>query len=163
LFGTNWDISYYRKVRILLSEFRKALNAQERISSGSLKYWFRKPRNWKGELQDKHLELGKYRCSIVIENSMEFLTEKLFDALFSGCIPIYVGPKVSSFDIPEDLLIQTSPSIDSINAAIRIAKKMDYTEWSNKVQDWLLSQKTIENWEMDNVYRRISKAIHDLE
>lgn len=163
LFGTKWNISYYRKARILISEFHKVLNAQERISTGALKYWFRKPRNWKGEIEDKHQELSKYRYSIVIENSLEFLTEKLFDALFSGCIPIYVGPKVTSFDIPEDLLVQTSPSIESINAAIRTAKEMDYIEWSKKVQNWLSSQKTIEKWEMDNVYKQISKAIHDLE
>jgi hypothetical protein len=163
LFGTQWNISYYRKVRILLSEIRKLIRAKEEISYSSTKYWFRKPDNWKGELRDKHQELSKYRYSVVIENSMEFLTEKLFDALFAGCIPIYVGPKVTYFGIPEDLLIQASPSFESINAAICSAKEIDYIEWSKKVEFWLLRKNTIENWEMDHVYRRISKAIQDLE
>jgi hypothetical protein len=48
-----------------------------------------------GEVENKHeiLKLSKY--SLVIENSNSTITEKLFDSLINGCIPVYFGPDLS--------------------------------------------------------------------
>jgi len=162
LYGTEWDISLYRKLRILASEIRKILRMREKTSHRALKYWFRKAPNWKGAIENKHKYLARYRYSVVIENSQEFLTEKLFDAFFSGTIPIYVGPDISRFKIPEDLVIQVSPTLDAIRKGIEIAKELDYELWLSNLENWLAKQTTLEDWELERVYKRISVSIQEL-
>ena len=62
---------------------------------------------YRGYSQSKLHTLNKYKFAFCIENSVEegYLSEKLFDALLSRCIPIYLGsPEVSKF-IPNDLFV----------------------------------------------------------
>ena len=49
---------------------------------------------YKGRVDDKREVLSKYKFSICfenMENKMGFVTEKIFDSMCSGCIPIYLG------------------------------------------------------------------------
>jgi hypothetical protein len=162
LYGTGWAISRYLKMRILLSEFRKLIRIRETTNFNALKYWFRNPPNWNGAIDDKDEHLREYKYSIVIENSEEFLTEKLFDAFFAGSIPVYVGPDISSFHIPKDLAVQVSPTLNSIIEGIRLAKEIDYNKWLQSVEKWLTTRATFENWEVNHVYKKISLQIQEL-
>jgi hypothetical protein len=95
----------------------------------------------------------------VIENSKEFLSEKLFDAFFAKCIPVYVGPKVENFDIPKNLVIQCDPNIVSISEGIRKAEDMDYDSWLEELNNWLNSDQTIKRWSFDSYVGEISKML----
>jgi alpha(1,3/1,4) fucosyltransferase len=60
-----------------------------------------------GEIISKHETLKRYKYSMCIENSSQpgYITEKLFDALFAGCVPIYYGaPNINKY-IPNDCFI----------------------------------------------------------
>lgn len=70
---------------------------------------------FKFAVKEEHVEnkldaLLPFKYCIVIENESDWVTEKIFDALKSGCIPIYIGadlnfiPKVleSSIIVPRD-------------------------------------------------------------
>ena len=54
-----------------------------------------KPRpSYKGKVQEKQSVLKKTKFSICYENVSElqgYITEKIFDSFFSGCVPIYWG------------------------------------------------------------------------
>lgn len=57
--------------------------------------------------KSKHSTLQDYRFSIAYENSCEpdYLSEKIFDCLSSGCVPVYLGaPNVQDY-IPRDAFI----------------------------------------------------------
>jgi hypothetical protein len=46
------------------------------------------------------------RYHLIVENSTTTITEKLFDAVWAGCIPIYVGPSLTEFKLPNNLAIE---------------------------------------------------------
>ena len=50
-------------------------------------------------MENKWSVLRNYRYCIVIENSSDFVSEKLFDAVSMGCLPLYVGPNLENFGI----------------------------------------------------------------
>ncbi|MBI3853731.1 MAG: hypothetical protein HY298_26095 [Verrucomicrobia bacterium] len=55
----------------------------------------------------KHLTLHDYRFCIAYENSVEtdYLSEKMFDCFFSGCVPIYLGAPNVLDSVPKDTFI----------------------------------------------------------
>ncbi|MEP6690045.1 MAG: glycosyltransferase [Gemmatimonadaceae bacterium] len=48
---------------------------------------------WRGPVDDKHEAMSRYRFAICYENMVldGWITEKLFDCLYSGVVPIYLG------------------------------------------------------------------------
>jgi hypothetical protein len=50
-----------------------------------------------GKVGNKHEINSKYRISIVIENSLDYVSEKLFDALAAGTYVVYLGPDLDQF------------------------------------------------------------------
>jgi hypothetical protein len=159
VYGTDWDMRLGKQVRYVLSHLRIALENSQLPRISGLRYWFRKPKNWLGSPQEKLNILSNYKFSLVIENSTEFMTEKIFDSFFGGCIPIYVGPDLDHFGIPRDLYIQAEPNLESIIEGLERAKKINYTDWKTRTQDWLASSATHELWEADKVFQRIFSKI----
>jgi hypothetical protein len=47
---------------------------------------------YRGSTEDKHVVVSRYRVSICIENSGDYVSEKLFDAIRAQTLPVYVGP-----------------------------------------------------------------------
>jgi hypothetical protein len=68
-------------------------------------------RAWQGEIaagiRAKRTLLSHYRFAICFENTVfpGYLTEKLFDCLLAGCIPIYWGDPTVAAQIPSELWI----------------------------------------------------------
>lgn len=79
-------------------------------SSFWLPYWKNKNKImsvYKGECQSKFDILGNYKFSLCFEN-MEmkgYVTEKIFDCLYSGTIPIYLGAQNIQDYFPENIYI----------------------------------------------------------
>ena len=50
-------------------------------------------RSWRGPLDDKYEAMSRYRFAICYENMVldGWITEKLFDCLYAGVVPIYLG------------------------------------------------------------------------
>jgi hypothetical protein len=84
--------------------------------------------------------MQRYKFALVIENELSYMSEKLFDAFFAGCIPIYVGPNVANYKIPKGLVIQCQPTVTSLIDGIEIAKKTNYENYQQELQDWLKSE-----------------------
>lgn len=75
-----------------------------------LPYWKsrrRLMRVYKGPCKSKHETLSRYTFSLCFENmAMDgYITEKLFDCLYAGAIPIYLGAKDIGEWIPQDVYI----------------------------------------------------------
>ncbi|HEY3390947.1 MAG TPA: glycosyltransferase family 10, partial [Prolixibacteraceae bacterium] len=55
-------------------------------------------------VENKLVEMGNYRFNLCIENCSfpGYITEKLFDSIFAGCIPVYLGaPDITNYVPPE--------------------------------------------------------------
>jgi hypothetical protein len=98
---------------------------------------------------DSKSVMNQYRFSLIIENSLDYVSEKLFDAIQFGTVPIYVGPQLSEFGIPNEVAIQCEPSevqvadkiaslrgdltlaIDTLKAGRKFMTSFEAKEWSN--------------------------------
>ena len=158
VYGTSWDISFLKKSK-WFGALIICIGGKKYPRISSLSGFFKKYPQWKGTPKDKLLVMRDYKISLVIENSSEFLTEKLFDSFFAGCIPVYVGPDISDFGIPRELVVQVEPNIDDISKGIEDARKMDYERWSIACGEWLASPQVKSQWSVDSVFEEIIEKI----
>ncbi len=154
VYGREWNMGIQRKFLRLAFELVIALTS-------GLKWRFRqkglfsKPARMMGAIQDKLGTMARYKVALVIENSNEFISEKLFDAFLAGCIPVFVGPKLQQWDIPSELTYIAEPNIESINDQIQLALKADFNDFQKKLLHWLKQPETLNSWESSNVWNRV--------
>jgi len=160
LFGRNWNIGTMKRVRIATIHLLLCLRALKLPQRSSLVYWFRRPVKAIASPDSKADALQVFGIALVIENSAEFLTEKIFDALTNLCIPVYVGPLPSNFGIPEDLFVYADPNVEAIKKAISIARLIDYVEWKERTIRWVTSQETRRQWSHDAIFGQICELIY---
>jgi hypothetical protein len=159
LYGYGWNISLKSMLRASLVELRKYTIKPQRIKLKGLKYYFRKQINYKGSVENKILTMEKYRIAVVIENTPNYVSEKLFDSLSAGCIPVYVGPDLNQYEIPINLYIQAQPNRESILNSIETAKKVDYAIWFKELENWFKSDDCRDNWSHETYLGRLRDLI----
>lgn len=163
LFGHGWDASPAKVGRMVLSHLLSAVLTRQSISVNSFQYLFARQPNFKGPVVDKIQTLSQYRYSLVIENSVEYMSEKLFDSLFAGTIPIYVGPPVSQFGIPQGIVFEAEPTLQSIRQCLSLAKAADFAKWQEATWNFLNHPSTFENWSSERIFSRILAYIENDE
>ena len=92
---------------------------------------------------------------------MEYMSEKLFDSLFAGTLPIYVGPNPVDFGMPEFVAICSKPDINSITNAIEQARTIDLDSWRASVLAWLKSDGVEQAWSGPFVTQQIIDNIDE--
>jgi hypothetical protein len=117
LYGTNWNDGFrfdwlHWSMSLVNSNYHE-------ISLKSLFGIGKKYRNYKGVTSDKNKTLSEYKISIVIENSADFVSEKLFDSARAGCVSVYVGPSLEQYGIPAESAIQVQPNFKIIVETVR--------------------------------------------
>lgn len=156
-YGLDWDAPVRVLFPRILLELVKAIVAFEGIKLRQPKVLSR-PLNNKGAVEDKLATMSRYKVALVTENSADYVSEKLFDAWFAGCIPVYVGPELRDWDIPDELYVRAEPTLDDIRRAIASALSMDAKSHQAEVRDWLALDETRKKWEYQAV---ISGIFHD--
>ena len=146
VYGHGWNKSFASKLKNILIEIRGLYRYPTKISFKGLKKYLKRTPRYQGVSLNKQETLSNYQYALVIENSFEFFSEKFFDALVSGCIPIYVGVDLAKFQIPEDLYIKAAPNVDSIARAFNEARRIDYDLWRHRALLWLEDEKTKNRW-----------------
>lgn len=161
LFGQGWNMSLNEKLKHYLSNLWIALKSGQRPRFSGGKYFLHNTANWKGAPEDKREIALRYKYSLVIENSKEFITEKFFDALFSGCIPVYVGPNLEEFNIPNNLYVKAENNLEDISQKIKSLHEIDYGKWRAECSDWLSGYEVRSTWKSENVNLEIIKQIRE--
>lgn len=110
LYGMGWDVPPYRMGQTWVPAtgqriMRSAQAAWHRVHTPELLAAAR--RAWRGAAGDKAATLGRYRFAVCFENmDLEgWITEKLFDCLFSGTVPIYLGAPDIEHWVPRECFI----------------------------------------------------------
>jgi hypothetical protein len=161
VWGFDWDMPWFRRATKVLEELLIPLNHGFGIKPGAIKGWLKSPLSLRGTTEDKLSTLASYKYSLVIENSIEYMSEKLFDSLFAGTFPIYVGPNPVDFGMPEFVAIHSKPDINSIMNAIETAKTIDLESWRASVLDWLKSDGVEQAWSWPFVVKQIIDRIDE--
>jgi len=159
LFGMEWDRATFRSVLKMAKECFIALRGDGRLTFACLANLWTKPLNYLGDSKDKLETLSKYRYSVVIENSLEFMSEKLIDCILAGTIPVYVGPPTHTFGIPQHLIFSAEPNLESINKALTKAEESNWGAWRAAASDWVFSASSRATWEAKNCDIRIIKDL----
>lgn len=159
LYGARWNFDLFHRLLTFAEEMRLAIMSGNLPRLSNSRGWLKWPSNWKGATTSKLDTLSRYKYSLAIENSTGYLSEKIFDAFFARCIPIYVGPDVDKFGIPANLVVQVEPTLNSIERGIELAKAMDYEQWLASLNSWLMSDEVFNKWSATNVYDAIVSEI----
>ena len=159
VWGMGWQISLPTKVKRLLDELLIPLRNGFPVNPSSMQGWFKRPRSYKGPSGDKLATLSNYKYSLVIENSPDYMSEKLFDCFFSGTLPIYVGPDPGDFGIPAFAAIRSKPNIESVFESIELARAINLQDWRSSVLAWLRSEGVEQMWSGPYVLRQIIDKI----
>lgn len=85
----------------------------------------------KGPVKSKIETLGRYKFSICFENSFDELgavSEKIFDSMAAGCIPVYYGaPDIEDY-VPKDCFIDYR-NFENLNELSKFLCEMDQAEY----------------------------------
>jgi hypothetical protein len=144
-----------------LKSFAQAVLSLKLPRLSGLDLWFQDYPKSKGPVDDKLKTMSEYKYALVIENSAEYMSEKLMESLFAGCIPIYVGPDPEEFGIPRELVIRAQPSLLSIQEALREANRWDMNEFQTKLRAFLGSSVVRDQWDHTSVYKRLLQKIQN--
>ena len=158
LYGTNWNkglaFDWWHWSRSALNSNPKEISIRSIFGIG------RKYSNYFGQTPLKKETLADYRIAIVIENSADFVSEKLFDAISAGCLVVYVGPSLSRFGIENSNIVVCSESRSEIRKACLELLKLDVSDQYKVALAQNVSLRAIsENWENKNVLRLLAKDI----
>lgn len=157
VFGHGWDRKLHVRLAHRVFELLRTLVARRVPSLEGIRYVLSRPLTFKGATQDKVKEMSKYSVALVVENSQELLTEKLFDAWFAGCVPVYVGPSVKKFSLPSELVVQSEPDLEHLKAAIDSAINLDRSQFLKSLEQFLASSVGSE-WQAKNAIKTVLEA-----
>lgn len=159
LYGHDWDMKFNRKIKELLIAIRRNLQTATPISFASIVLWLSPNPKSLGIVESKSAVMSGYKYALIIENENTYVSEKIFDAFFSGCIPVYVGPTINNLIIPEELYISALPSVEGVRKSIYKVQEIDYEKWIIRLNAWLSSTETQDYWGESAVQKVLSKRI----
>ena len=139
LYGIGWDeIKVYNRY---LNYILKKLHISKIIKPNFLSY--------KGKINSKKEILEKYKFAICYENAKDiegYITEKIFDCFFAGCIPIYWGANNIIDHIPKDCFIDKRDfiSYESLYDFIINMNDVAYMKYLNNIETYINSKKRLE-------------------
>jgi len=156
LFGKGWNNVFVKAnvISILLKFFRQKFNLNKKVALQS----------WKGLLEKKGDVMASYDFSICLENVYDidgYVSEKIYDSMFYGCIPIYIPSSHKNLDlIPDNLFINPNEfeSLDEMVIYCKSLSEEDKNLWRSRMDDFLVkNRKKLSSKEFTN---RIMNAIN---
>lgn len=161
LYGIDWDMpilpaGFYGKVLRFL---------WRRISLGKV---FTPFPSYRGRVAHKSEILKNTRFSICYENVRDipgYITEKIFDSFFSGCVPIYLGASNISSYIPSNCFINRKDftGYDELYRYLRGMTEEEFSGYQQRILNYLQSDGA-HKFSAEAMARVITKKIiEDLE
>lgn len=140
LYGIGWD-RYCFKDR--LAKFKEAWGRFFCFQEGSKRTVPMLPGypSYKGQVMSKNEMLRKYKFAVCYENVRDipgYITEKIFDCFFAGCVPVYLGASNVTDFIPQDTFIdkRNFSSYDELYKYIKGMSDEEYTEYLDAIKDY---------------------------
>lgn len=161
LFGRNWGRSYlwsfFQIIKSLIKSNPTAISCQ------GIKLLNPNLQSYRGSIPSKPEVISNYRVSLVIENSSNYLSEKLFDALASQTIAIYVGIDLTNVGLNKDIAIQLDHNIDIIIEEIsRIIRLTDREQYSIFMKQQTEFRDVLKQWNNKTVFSKLARDIYRL-
>jgi len=135
LYGIGWDKYYFRGILSRLNRF----NVLRKIL---------KPKypSYKGPIKSKREIYKKYKFAICYENARDipgYITEKIFDCFFAGCVPIYWGAPNITDHIPANTFIdrRNFKTYEELYSYLKNMPDEEYLDYLDAIKDFIKSNK----------------------
>ena len=156
--GTDWNRStlkaYYDYIKILRFGFFNYKDVELKIIP---KWLGLRNRFVSSSFSNKQDFLESVKVAIIIENGLDYVSEKIFDCFRSGTIPIYVGPELTLFGIPENTVIRAEANSDDILRVIDNITMYDLELIRNN--GWSFLHSKGQEWAEKNVMESLAESI----
>ncbi len=137
LYGKGWDLTlppFLTPLKPFLQPFYNSL--------------FPHYASYRGEITSKRTILEQYKFSICYENLRDtpgYITEKIFDCFFAGCIPVYLGASNITDYIPEETFIDKRNFSDyaELFGYMNELSDDEYIHYLNAIEDFVRSEKIL--------------------
>ena len=102
--------------------------------------------SYRGYVKSKNKSIKKYKFSICYENIKDqsgYITEKIFDIFFAGCVPIYWGANNILDHIPKDCFIDKRDfqTYEDLYEYMKNMNKRTYLQYLDNIEYFLNSKK----------------------
>ncbi len=138
-------------------------------------YWRRCYSGWKPDKVDYNLErvgygkrkkLGYYKFVIASENyagSQGYISEKIFDALLGGSVPVYLGEKSITDSVPGSCFINAR-QFHSLEHLVKKLERMSEKEWQQIrfAGKAFLNSKAFQEFTNDKYTNQMSEIIKEI-
>jgi hypothetical protein len=157
LYGSGWDRFYFRgrfsRLNLILPRIYKKfpeLGRRQRFPSH------------RGTVAVKNKFMRNYKFAMAYENAAfpGYVTEKIFDAFFAGCVPIYVGaPDVADY-IPAETFIdrRNFQSYEELNRFMTSMPAKDYLTYLRAIENFVNGER-IQLFGPENLAQMVLKHI----
>jgi len=141
VFGPGWDDSKSSKALTAAKTSAKAVMSRSvphlAEAFGTLRL---RPTSWMGTVEDKNTAFASAPVAVVIENSADYVSEKLVDAIRGGAAPVYVGPPLSGFGLPASIAEQVPASAAEVLRAVKALSNQQKAEIVAAGGEWLATR-----------------------
>lgn len=165
LYGQDWQMSRREEVKKRIAALRNSIRGREKIDFSELtSHLFSKYPEYLGSVDDKIALLGEAEMSLVIENESDWVTEKVFDSICAGAVPIYVGPDLSrDFKELEQCLIRADEKAEDIVKTVKNVSQELLFSKKRAIDDYLkiYDDKGIAFWKPERQWNRVGIIIRN--
>ena len=112
-----------------------------------------------GEIDDTYEFLSKYEYCLVIENEETYVSEKLLNAIISGCIPIYVGPDLSDFGFPRNIAVEVGRNPKLMIDVFFNLSAIKKEEIRKVGRIWIESELSYERWGVEPGFEKLTDIL----
>lgn len=125
--------------------------------------------SYAGEVADKESIYRKTKFSYCYENVAnlpDYISEKIFDCFFAGCVPVYWGSNTIGLHIPSTCFIDRRDfkNTEEVHRYLLGINENEYTNYQNNIRQFLLSTKAMEfdtTTYVSTIIHRILKDINE--
>ena len=159
-YGALWDYNLFLRLKNVIALIKFNYQASRRFDfrplCGAL---LTRYLGTNGTIRNKHSIIEHSKFSLIVENSNDYVSEKIFDALIGGSIPIYLGPNLIPLGIPGNVYFQAPTDPADL---LRFLKDLDRTEIEERVHSIrrFIQSPDFFEWEANKVYKLIVKDLN---
>ncbi len=140
LFGLNWDRRYFTGKLSRLNLFLQRFHTKSPSATQARRF-----PSWRGPVKSKNAVMRGYKFAIAYENASfpGYVSEKIFDAFFAGCVPIYEGaPDVTDYIPPETFIDKRNfPDYPSLYRHLKGMSAREYNDRLDAIESFVRGER----------------------
>lgn len=161
LAGENWNMPKAKEIRERIWAVRKEIRAGNIPDFyEAFSYFFYHYPEYTGRVDNKIVELARYKYALVIENEPDYISEKLFDAITAKCVPIYIGENLGEYTFLKNCIVQLTPKVSSILEFFEQENQQIYCEkkkYLDEVKNYAID---LESFSVDKCSSKIANIVY---